>query len=260
MKVLSFLYDLGIVPNKNTGLENDPNLLQGQQYMEYGRVYSALSVPHLKLLETSSSNDINSIVETFYSDESTKSKYKTNDISNSSIENEFNRTVSKYSTAHKTFITNVVNNTYTKDEMKIYFTNLERLNDKLISLAKALGSEFDHVAIQNSDLSIKRNEQQRKLKTYIAELQKDKKHMTNITQDYNTLVGRKKESDISLTSNLYEYLVWILLATVIIGILINVMVSVSNLTIEVIIFVISLVTLFLIVKNLHTIYLHTIYK
>lgn len=254
MKVVSFLYDLGIIPNKNTGLENDPNLLQGQQYMEYGRVYSALSVPHLKLLETSSSKDINSIVETFYSDESTKSKYKTNDISNSAIENEFNRTVTKYSTAHKTFITNVVNNTYTKDEMKTYFTNLERLNDKLISLAKALGSEFDNIAIKNSDLSTKRNKQQRKLKTYITELQKDKKHITDITQDYNTLVGRKKESDISLTSNLYDYIVWILLATLIMGMFMNVMVSDSNPTIEVIIFVISLITFFFIVKNLHTIY------
>jgi hypothetical protein len=35
--VVSFLHDLGIIPNKGTGLENDPNLLQGQEFKQYNR-------------------------------------------------------------------------------------------------------------------------------------------------------------------------------------------------------------------------------
>jgi Ca2+-binding EF-hand superfamily protein len=39
MSVISFFNDLGIIPNKGTGLEKNENLLQGQQFMEYGRHY-----------------------------------------------------------------------------------------------------------------------------------------------------------------------------------------------------------------------------
>ena len=73
MSVVSFLHDLGIIPNETTGLENDHNLLQGQKFMEYGRVYASAARPHLQLLEISSSPEINSIVETFNDDNSTVS-------------------------------------------------------------------------------------------------------------------------------------------------------------------------------------------
>jgi hypothetical protein len=47
MSVISFFNDLGIIPNKGTGLEKDENLLQGQQFMEYGRYYNQNKSPLL---------------------------------------------------------------------------------------------------------------------------------------------------------------------------------------------------------------------
>ena len=91
MSVLSFLNDLGIIPNEGTGLENDSNLLQGQKYMEYGRVYQKSIEPHLQNLQMTTIQNVASVIEGMNVDNSIKS---TSAISKSEIsknENEFNK-------------------------------------------------------------------------------------------------------------------------------------------------------------------------
>ena len=65
MSVISFIQDLGIIPNKTTGLEDDPNLLQGQEFMEYERMYNSKVEPQLKNLESTGITGVKSVTETF---------------------------------------------------------------------------------------------------------------------------------------------------------------------------------------------------
>ena len=65
MSVTNFLHNLGIISGKTTGLENDPNLQQGQEFMEYEKLYTKLAEPHLGALQITSIPGINSIVETY---------------------------------------------------------------------------------------------------------------------------------------------------------------------------------------------------
>ena len=65
MSVISFIQDLGIIPNKATGLEDDPNLLQGLEFMEYERMYNSKVEPQLKNLESTGIPGVKSVTETF---------------------------------------------------------------------------------------------------------------------------------------------------------------------------------------------------
>ena len=99
--MFSFKNDLGIIPNEGTDYENDPNLSQGQQFMEYGRVYSSSIIPNLYKLQLTSSPALQSIVEALHGSDSlnaTNNKVKTV-VTNS--ENEFNKTLSEYSDTYK---------------------------------------------------------------------------------------------------------------------------------------------------------------
>ena len=99
--MFSFKNDLGIIPNEGTDYENDPNLSQGQQFMEYGRVYSSSIIPNLYKLQLTTSPALQSIVEALHGSDSlnaTNNKVKTV-VTNS--ENEFNKTLSEYSDTYK---------------------------------------------------------------------------------------------------------------------------------------------------------------
>ena len=71
--MFSFKNDLGIIPNEGTSYENNANLEQGQQFMEYSRVYSAAIKPHLYKLQLTSSPALQSITEALQGSDSTLS-------------------------------------------------------------------------------------------------------------------------------------------------------------------------------------------
>lgn len=252
MSVVSFLHDLGIIPNENTGLENDHNLLQGQRFMEYGRVYAGAARPHLQLLEISSSPEINSVVETFNDDNSIVSNKTFDKSSITDIEKEFNRTLNKYATAYKNFTENTLNGKDQKNVIKPYFSNLQRLNDKLITLAKSMVKELD---MKDNNQKGKLDKYQLKLKTYISKLNDDRRNIININKGYNTVSGEYINSELNLVSNQYNYIVWFILSITVISITIHVIMSDSiSDSIGNILLIVSLISLFLIVKNLYIIY------
>ena len=121
MSLVSFLNDLGIIPNEGTGLENDPNLLQGQQYKEYGRLYAAEVRPRLAALQVTSIPGIDSIVETLDTASSTKSTQKNQASNVGAIEKEFNKTLHEYTQTYQTFSEELMRKSQTqKDTYKFY--------------------------------------------------------------------------------------------------------------------------------------------
>ena len=101
MSILSFLNDLGIIPNEGTGLENNSNLLQGQKFMEYSRVYQKSIEPHLIKLQMTSLPNVESIIEGMHQDNSVKSLMVTSKSEMSTNEKDFNKTMIEYSSIYK---------------------------------------------------------------------------------------------------------------------------------------------------------------
>ena len=73
--MIRFIEDLGIIPNKDKPFENAPSLKQGQQMMEYERVYNFFNMDKMKSIESatypSKKDKVKSIVETMDTIEST---------------------------------------------------------------------------------------------------------------------------------------------------------------------------------------------
>ena len=128
--VVSFLHDLGIIPNKGTGLENDPNLLQGQEFKEYNRLYLSILEPHLKSLQITSMPGISSLREAMEN-----SNYINNNnneailVDMSAIENEFNKTLKIYSDTYKLFSEDILNKQNKNNDIKQYFGKVITTSD-----------------------------------------------------------------------------------------------------------------------------------
>ena len=121
MSLISFLHDLGIVPNDGTGLENDPNLLQGQKYMEYGRSYASEVRPELELLQVTSIPGVSSIIEPLQGNDSTGAANPAATSAVSDIENDFNKTLSEYSAAHRSFSQEMLEKTQAQKDVQKYY-------------------------------------------------------------------------------------------------------------------------------------------
>lgn len=129
--VVSFLHDLGIIPNKGTGLENDPNLLQGQEFKEYNRLYLSILEPHLKALQITSMPGISSLREAMQNSNSiNNNNNETTLVDMSAIENEFNKTLKMYSDTYKLFSEDILNKQNKNNDIKQYFGKVITNDDK----------------------------------------------------------------------------------------------------------------------------------
>ena len=256
MPLVNFLNDLGIIGNENTTIEKDPNLIQGQEYLYYERVYANRAKRDLELLELTSSPNLESIIETLDNADSTKSNQSVTNVSISSLEDEFNRTLVKYNSVYKNFMETNVRKNIDNIKNNQYFKNLQRLNDKLISLAKVINDQLSNIIVIDNEMKKDLDTQQQKLNQYISTLDSDRKQMTGVSNNYDTISGENEQSKISLVSNKYNYFVWFILAATIIAITIHISASssISNLKGGVLV-IISLILLYFITQNIYNKYI-----
>ena len=104
-------------PQKN----NDPNLVQGKEFLFYEELSKRDVLPHLKLLETTSSPEWGSLVEALDSKESTKSKNSAKTTTVSNIENEFNKTLTEYTKTYKMLTEEMLLKSQTQQDVYKYY-------------------------------------------------------------------------------------------------------------------------------------------
>jgi hypothetical protein len=261
MSVLSFLNDLGIIPNEGTGLENDMNLLQGQKYMEYGRVYEKSVEPHLKNLQMTSLPNVSSVIEGMKADKSSAATSKSEISSN---ENEFNKTMIEYSSTYKQLSEygHIKHNSQHNKDLNIkLLKKLENLNKKLIYLSEQIVKEVEREAESQKkhnkrnknnrhnidDLHRKIYEKRKNFNEYVHKLKQEQKQFD---KDYmDTLTGQEESSKFNLVSNLYLLALLIILIFIIIFVFIKVQTSPSSNTDMILIVLICLLGAFYVKNN-----------
>ena len=392
MSLISFLHDLGIVPNEGTGLEKDPNLLQGQKYLEYGRLYASQVRPELALLQVTSIPGISSVVETLQGNDSTGAANRAATSKVSDIETDFNKTLSEYSAAHRSLTQGILGKAQSQKDVKKYYgkvisedggnysyvndfgythrysndawskndsscpsdpidisaeesaklsllgpgmgpgqacgmagknvknkttgevawvdikgykhiysssvwdkkdstcdigttilegssydaipsgspmvsttpckqldvdpvtwQNLSKLNDKLVFLAGQMSTELAGLKVADDNLKQNLTDQQVSLDNYVTTLQSDKKNMGHFNSVFATASGEEENSGLLLTSNRLHYLVWFLLAIMVISITLH-SASTGSMTSggNAVALVASLVVIYVILRWLHT--------
>ena len=269
MSVLSFLNDLGIIPNEGTGLENDSNLLQGQKYMEYGRVYQKSIEPHLQNLQMTSLPNVGSVVEGM---KAVKSSAAISKSELSRNEKEFNKTMIDYSATYKQL------SEHGHIDIKL-LKKLENLNKKLIYLSEQIVKEVERTAEAHKsatkqkkhnrhtrhedntrhevntrhedntrhDIHRKIDEKRKNFNDYIHKLKQEQHHFNKDSMD--TLIGQEESSRFNLISNLYSLVLLILFIVILIFVFIKVQTSSSSTTDMILIVLICLLGAFYIKNN-----------
>lgn len=252
MYFISFLNDLGIIPNKNTNLENNKSLTQGQEYMDYSRMYSREITPKLERLQITHLSDIgiHSIVE-----EMDKMKPSSQHIiapsdTLSLLEKKFNRVLDKYNSTYKLVVQELIKHTNTKHvisngiaELNIeptLWNNLATLNKELIRLATKINNEISKLYVEDAVLKHKISEEQKKVNGYITNLNNDYKHITKLTG--NDMTALASDSQLQKTSNYIRYNLW---AVIFIILILLVFTGITN-----VIFIISIGVIFYIISNI----------
>lgn len=91
--------------------KNDNNLNQGKEFLSYENVYKNIVQPHLEPIQTTTSPNLSSLVETLETEESLKDKNHVNHQDMSNIEKEFNKKLSEYTVTYKSLMESIINNT-----------------------------------------------------------------------------------------------------------------------------------------------------
>jgi hypothetical protein len=249
MSVISFLNDLGIISNEGTGLENNQGLLQGQKYMEYGRIYNNSVNNNLTLLQEPLTPGIGSITDVLEDTKTLKEDNisSTREMSHNDNENEFNKTLSKYSVIYNNLSEELIQKKKdNKDNNKINKNVLKELNiinNKLISLSKKIGDEVSSLKTNDILLQNQIKEKQKELQNYISSI-------NNENKDYeNTINGQEETTHLNLVSNYYFYLFWIFISIIIIGVTIKISINDNNNTLINFTFVFMLIGVYLLLKN-----------
>lgn len=122
MSFVSFLHDLGIIPNKGTKMEGNPGLSQGADFMDFNRMYHRNTEQKVKALQTSGIPGIDTVTEAMQEDDNIAQK-STDVASNSvsSIETEFNKTLADYNTTYKMFAEEVLKKAKADKDLQQYF-------------------------------------------------------------------------------------------------------------------------------------------
>lgn len=241
-----------LLSNKTT----DPNLLQGQEFKEYERIYNNNSKRDLELLQMTSSPSLNSIIESLLGDDSIKSNSNYSNVSISKLEDEFNRTLVKYNNAYKDFMENNLQKNIDEIKKSNYYKNLQRLNNKLISLAKVINNELKNIIVVDGKLKQDLETQKDKLNSYIHALDNDRELMNKTSKEYNVIKGENESVKLKLISNKYQYIVWFILAITFVFITIYIINddNISNIR-YIILLLIGLILLYIIGQNIYNTYI-----
>lgn len=235
MTVLSFLNDLGIIPNEGTGLENDENLLQGQQLMEYGRGYAAAVNNKFTHLQETSLPKVGTVIEALYSPESLNNNVTTVNMTElTNDEKEFHKTMNEYSTTYNMLSHELLesskkdNNNETKNKnKKNLLKELDNKNNKLISLSTKIVNDVNSIETSDDYTKNQINEKQKELRNSIDRINNQTRDM-NKRYDEETLNGQKETSGLNLISKNYFYWFWMIVLVIIVIIATNIMTSRSD--------------------------------
>lgn len=236
MTVLSFLNDLGIIPNEGTELENDENLLQGQQLMEYGRGYAAAVNNKFTHLQETSLPKVGTVIEALYSPESLNNNVTTVNMTElTNDEKEFHKTMNEYSTTYNMLSHELLesskkdNNNETKNNKnkKNLLKELDNKNNKLISLSAKIGNDVNSIETSDDYTKNQINEKQKELRNSIDRINNQTRYM-NKRYDEDTLNGQKETSGLNLISKNYFYWFWVIVLVIIVIIATNIMISRSD--------------------------------
>jgi len=97
----------------------------------------------------------------------------------------------------------------------VLWSKLQNLNSELISLSKKLVNELKQINIRDKNVNNEIKQKQSALDNYIKNFENDKKNIGDMKSTYETIQGQEAYTHTYSTSEYNQYLIWLLLAVLI---------------------------------------------
>ena len=131
---------------------------------------------------------------------------------------------------------------------------MNMLNNKMEKLAKEMVMQLDNLAVEDIELNTIMVEQREKMNKYISKIEKDRKQLNFYNQDYITVMAEQEDSELREVSTKYHYIVWILVALTIFGLMMhNALNPKSNAT-DTVVVVIGIIFIFVVCRAIYNRY------
>lgn len=229
----SIYKNLGVFFYNNLNVKNS-DLAQGKNFLRYEHDVKVNTFERLPYLELTSMPGLNSINEAFNGDDSViaANKNVTDNLTNS--EQEFNKTLSEYSTLQRSMEQKSIEQKSMEQSKKTHSDNvilkrLSELNDTLVSQAKKISSDISNLRVDDESLRQSVRNQQANLNKYITTLE---------SQKMGIKTNEKTRS--------YHYLMWLILFFTIILLLLT-----TNILKNALIVVTCLIVIYILAKAIH---------
>jgi hypothetical protein len=96
------------------------------------------------------------------------------------------------------------------DVNPVLLDKLNKLNNKLVSLAKNMVSEMDNMDVSDAGLKDKLTQKKQQLNNYINQFKTQNMDLTRSSHDIITVEGERQNSERYLNYNYYHYLRWLI--------------------------------------------------
>lgn len=121
MSFISFLNDLGIIPNKGTSYEKNASLNQGQEFMDFNRMHKRSNKKISNNMQKTCLPGVTTIVENM---ENMSSSKMANKKRVTALEKEFNKTIAEYDVVYRQFSEQIIKSNKHDREIKKYFDEI----------------------------------------------------------------------------------------------------------------------------------------
>ena len=132
---------------------------------------------------------------------------------------------------------------------------LQKLNKKLIKLARSISQEIQKLQVKDEIMKNLIDEQKKQLDIYVVKLDNDRLQFQKDKRTFMNVSGEQENSELNMTANFYNYVIMIIFAIISIMIMFNIMKSenISNRTL-IIVFIITIVGLYFMYNNIGSIF------
>ena len=234
----------------------DPNAKyteQGVSFQNYSKIYENAPGNKHDLLQISSSPDWSSVVEALDGDDSDQRQQQFLKDEISTLEIAFNKKIKEYTDLSYIYNSLVIRkqNLSTADLAILNKTriDLKEKYEDILEITEKINKDINDLHIDDPSLNDNVSNQQKKLHKYMYQLAKIKERMNESeVLDMDSLNGVIETSTLNVVSTKYHYIVWFIMLLTILGFTINIIINPEANTMQAVIVVGLLVTVYYIAK------------
>lgn len=216
MSFTSILNEVFGLSGQSASSSEDEGLQQGMTYKHMqNRIIDGV-LPSLPLIEQTTGPHLGSIVETLENMGEAKTALEKTDAAEwkklSALEDNFNKTLSEYTTAYKQYSESIVNTQGPLNLNTPLYSKVRQLNNQLLRLSGQMWQQVQKIHTQDEALDAQARRHRALLQGRLKSLSSERDRLDQLSRQQETLTGELKNSHLVVDSAYYKYIIWFVAA------------------------------------------------